>query len=304
VKPDELRLRALKMIEGLSTSTAPVTGRIGDFAGKKKRPNGITTGFEIIDKTTITRGLPRGQMSTVLAGTGDGKTWILVQFARQIAELGYRVCFATFADLDREEIADRATFSLSGRVYEPPEGSQEHEDWCNAIAELKDLPVEIYDASDLDTGYDVETFGAWVERHHAQTPFDVVLVDYAQELSTRNRQARSEYDAQRICAQFLRRLAKKIGVALVVASQISIMASTGEEETKGGRFWGEKVALLLLVRRFRENRDKGKKKDDIPEQYRGINGLSRFTLRKNRFGNDDIVRYCQFTPRCEFRELT
>lgn len=280
VPAGDLRLRLERVLQGLALSAPPRSGSLGSFAGRGRK-TGVATGFALIDKATICRGLPDGQMSVVMATTGGGKTAWSAQVAHHIAAAGHRVCYATFADMDAYDVAERIVKNLCGHAGEPRAGTPEHRDWCAAVATVKELDFEVYDATEMRKGRDVETFAEWFRGRHAARPFRALVMDYAQELTSREPKARSLLDQAEAVAHTIRWLAAETGVPILVGSQMTEgNAKAGTQDmTKGSRIWQERAALVLKLSVLSEE-ERLKQKDGFGH----LEGLTRAELLKNRFG--------------------
>lgn len=304
VTPEELILK-LEELTSDSRQGAPIkSGSIGEFIGRKRK-TGVPTGFGFIDTQTTCQGLPEGQMSVVVADTGHGKTAFSLLVALNAASRGIPVLYATFADMDGHDLADRLMKNRCGRVNAPTENHPDFERYHESAKHLSGLPFDVYDAVDMDSGRDVETFAAWFKAKQARRdrPWRLVVVDYAQELSSRSVKARSKFDEAEECAQVVRVLAAKTNVAFVVGSQMTAgneKAGT-KDITKGSRVWMERAALILRLQVFSDEERKSLKVED---QYKCIPGLTEVRMMKNRFGQRGGKEFWRWLPEtATFMEL-
>lgn len=213
---------------------------------------GVTTGFPSIDQHISTAGYPDGQMTVVRAYHKGGKsTFMLSSFMNQLAA-GHRVLYATFADLNERSLKRRMKRGLSTWSKRPSLIGADHEAYERAC-EVIDGEWEgyVYNAAEGES-WDIESFCSWLRYQHSRTPFRCVFVDYAQELTSANRQAEySEYANARCCSQALVRLAAKVNIPIVVGAQVT----EGSEKsgtrtiTKGSRVWEEKAGWVLTIQR-------------------------------------------------------
>lgn len=307
VTNEELLFRLNQVREHQVRSTPPRTGKIGDFAGKAKRSDGVPTGFALIDKTSISGGLPRKQVSIVMAETGGGKTAWSIQVGQNVAENNQSVCYATFADLGAEDIANRLTKNIAGFVYEPKTGTPEHERWCEAVAQIRRLDMDVFDVTENFLGRDVETFCDWFKAENSKKRqqngrgYDLLIVDYAQELTSRNPRAKNNLDEANCCAMALGTLAREENIALLLGSQITLQVN-GKEITKGSSVWAQRAAIVLKIQTLSDEERKTTK--GLEEPYKSIKGLTIAHLKKNRFGKSNIKAWWQFTDsNADFREI-
>lgn len=283
-KPEPIRVE-------ISAPTVEVarSGDIGSFRPTAPK-TGVPTGFSIIDDHTKCHGLPDGQTTIVVADTNGGKTAFLIQLAYQIAKEGLPVCFATFADLPGEDLYERLLQLITGWQTEPFD-AYENEKWHRAHDEIASLPIHIYDASDLESGFDVKRFCTWFLEHGGR--FAVAMVDYAQELVYDESKDTSEYDEARHVSKKLRWLASKSKVPVVIASQMTEgNAKAGTKTiTKGSRWWGHRAALVLGIERLTQ--EQANNLED--SEFRGLENLTELHLSKNRYGKKNLKAFAKWS---------
>jgi len=179
-------------------------------------------------------------------GTVNHNSTFLVQAGLCAANRGLKVLYATFADLNRKHIKRRMMRMLTGYQY-PPEGGGLFDDWHKTMDDLNDKHIDVYDVAEADDGGTVEEFTAWAESTaKTQGPWDLVLVDYAQELVSGSRRIADKMGDQMECARVLNRFASRTKIATVVGSQIT-MDMNGGRKTKWGRDWEEKAGWVLTI---------------------------------------------------------
>lgn len=235
---------------------------------------GVTTGFDGLDGITDTRGWPDEQIGVIQADTNVGKTAMAIGCLVSALEAGHRCLYATFADLNAEQLAKRILRNLTGRSRRPSwtpnsleghlELEQQQQAFDAAAEKLRDplggYDLEVYDATDLATGYDIETFLSWLHMRQKQDPFRIVFIDYAQELSSRDRVADGMVAQMVVCAQKVNRAARALKIPIVVLSQVTTV--DGQSKTMYSRAWEQKAGMVVEI-----SRDQ----DDLH-------------LKKNRFG--------------------
>lgn len=214
---------------------------------------GITSGISGIDANVATSGYPRGQASYVSAYHKSGKSTFMVQSFCHMANLGYRVLYATFADLNAKRLKRRMLRALSGWSKLPADMDLFSTDaigFQNALKNIETLwEGEIFDASKTDSDT-VESFLGQVEARHLERPYDCVFVDYFQKLHSDNHRAKfgrvAELDwiSSRIA-----RAAERLDLAFVVGSQITEGGKEGRTITKGSRAPEEDGGLVLRIKR-------------------------------------------------------
>jgi replicative DNA helicase len=214
---------------------------------------GITTGIAGIDAAIATGGYPQGQTSIVSAYHKAGKSTFMIQSACHQAELGKRVLYATFADLNGRRVKRRMLRALSG-WSRMPEGEDLFGDEVERF-EIAQKAIDkfweftIFDASKSDSDT-VESFVSQLEIEHVERPYDCVFVDYAQKLTSSNRRAQmgGTQEAE-WCSHVLSKAAEKLNLAIVVGSQITEGGEKGRTRTKWSAKWEEDAGLVLRIKR-------------------------------------------------------
>lgn len=228
----------------IGANGAPVTG-IGqvDHDGDDV---GVMSGFPGLDGLMSTSGYPSGQLSVVSAYHKGGKTTFKLSSAVKQLQDGRRVLWATFADLNARQLKRRILRNLCG-WSKRPYSLDAAADYDQALGWLNTAPLDVYDATALSSGFDVDTFATWLRANHDRAGYECVFVDYAQKLratNAKNRFAEGDY-----CSEVMARLAAQIGVPIVVGSQITPGGKDGETKTKNSRAWEEDAGLVIRLKR-------------------------------------------------------
>jgi hypothetical protein len=107
----------------------------------------------------------------------------------------------------------------------------------------------VYDASELDGDGmgSVEGFAAWVRANAPIYEWEAVFVDYAQKVDSSDKRLHGIYDIQTRVSGVFRVLASKLGVPLVIGSQITEGGKDGRDRTKGSRAWEEDAGMVIRV---------------------------------------------------------
>jgi replicative DNA helicase len=248
ITSSELRAQASSISEAGSSGPAPFI-HLGDV-DIAAPDRGFSTGFKSLDGTITTGGYPEGQMTVVRAYHKGGKSTFMVTSFVEAAKAGHRVLYATFADLSAKQLKRRMVRQLSGWGRQPDD-VHDLEHYMEALAAIRDeWQGFVYDASAMDAGSDVETFCAWLKAEHRREPFEMVWVDYAQELSSSDKKATNEVSEQNICASKIARLAATTGAPIAVGSQVTEASAPGQKaKTKYSRAWEEKAGWVLTLER-------------------------------------------------------
>ena len=277
------------------TSVSPAKfSRLGDF--KDSPVNGTGSGFSLLDDNTTTGGWPAGQVSLVMAGTGDGKTMAMLQSAIEICQMEGPVLYMTLADLSGSQLKARAISSFCGWMRRPKYESGEQASYDEATKKVSALDIDGLDSSYVGSKATVEYLCNFIRS--ARTPYKAIFVDYAQKMRTSDSSVRASYDVAAKCSQELGLTAIYKKVPIILGSQIT----TTEQGTitKGGRTWEEDAGLVLRLQRINDEA-KDKMKDPL---YKNVKGLTRATITKNRFGPDQLSAWWDLQGKyARFEEL-
>jgi len=256
--PDRTLEEVLATVSSMGDSDACMSRRtpfmaLGDI-DTGEDDSGVSTGFEALDGAISTNGYPRGQMSVVRAYHKGGKSAFMVSSFIRLAKAGYRVGYATFADLNAKQLKRRVMKSETG-WGKYPDSAHFQTDYDLATTDIKEnWEAFVYDASKQESGSDVETFTAWLTATHKKKPFDAFFVDYAQEISSSDKKATTEVSEQNIVASKMNRCAAKNDLAIIVGSQITEGQNGEKAKTKYSRAWEEKAGWVLTLKREDETK--------------------------------------------------
>ncbi len=234
-------LEASALISG--TTGSPVIS-IGEVLHEGE-DTGVTTGYQNLDMYMSTGGYAAGQTNVISAYHKGGKTSFMLSSALKQLRAGKSVLYATFADLNQKQIKRRLLKNLCG-WSRPPANLDLLTEYDEAVTFLKDCAMEVYDASKLTTGHDIETFGAWLRANHERKRYDCVFVDYAQKLRSARRM--NKFEESDYCSDVLTRLAAGTELPIVVGSQITIGKPGEETKTKNSRQWEEDAGWVLRLK--------------------------------------------------------
>lgn len=244
LSPGEIASRLLEAASEIVGARKPPVIRIGDV-DHTGDDMGVPSGFDALDRMMNTGGYPCGQMSVVSAYHKGGKTTFMLSSAVVQLQAGRRVLYATFADLNQKQIKRRILKNLCG-WSKPPTSLDLLADYDASLAWLNSCGLDVYDATAVDSGFDVDTFATWLKAHHEQAGYECVFMDYAQKL--RSSEARSNKFAEGdYCSEVVARLAAQTDLPIVVGSQITPGGKDSETKTKGSRSWEEDAGLVLRL---------------------------------------------------------
>ena len=265
---DKIRSLVLNLPQSFKRSSAFIDLADIDHTGADV---GITTGISGIDRAISTRGYPDGQTSIVSAYHKAGKSTFMIQSFVHMAELGHRVLYATFADLNAKRLKRRMIRALCGWSKRPDDfqaNQAEITAYDNALAAVERIwEGSIFDASKSQSDT-IEGFLSQLEAMHLDRPYNCVFIDYAQKLTSDNPRAKNGGTAEGDwCSHVVSKAAEKLGVAIVVGSQITEGGKDNRTITKGSRKWEEDAGLVLRIKR------EGEDKAEITLEFSRFGGM-------------------------------
>lgn len=246
LSPGEIASRLLEAASEIVGARKPPVIRIGDV-DHTGDDMGVPSGFPVLDGMTSTGGFACGQSNVVSAYHKGGKTSFMLSSALLQLKAGYRVLWATFADLNQKQIKRRILKNLCG-WSKPPTSLELLANYDESLAWLNGCGLDVYDATAVDSGFDVDTFATWLKAHHEQAGYDCVFMDYAQKL--RSSEARSnKFSEGDYCSEVVARLAAQTDLPIVIGSQVTPGGKDGETKTKNSRAWEEDAGLVLRLQK-------------------------------------------------------
>ena len=229
---DRLQQRFSELIIARSTEThiREAVGQALERAEEWKQglqTDYMPTGFYSLDRAI--GGYPAGELTTIGAMTGAGKTSFLVQSLRTIAriEAGQadpRAVLLFSAEMTREQIAQRAASSKAQvnlrelRFQGEHVESEEFERYESALADLTQVPYHVDDTAAPSFAH----IRARCEQVRAQEGLSFIGVDYDEKI---NAQGQTEELRVSAIAKGLKSLAKRFQVPVVSLSQYSRKAT-------------------------------------------------------------------------------
>lgn len=225
----------------------------------------VKSTWPYIDALNYQGGFPRGQVTVVKGESGKGKsTWALSTGLRLALREGCSILYATFADMTSEQINYRLRRAITG--FSEPSTLEENLAADNARRSLELIDFDIYDAAEIVGGdTEIETFAAWFKSAQKTAKYDVVFLDYAQEIQT-SRQFKTPYEAQAHIARYVRVTAQQTDPAFVVLSQVN-----SDGQTADSKNWKKICALELMIQdtgaRVDKNRFSGKTGMHCPHRF-------------------------------------
>lgn len=175
-------------------------------------------------------GLYLGQITTVEADTGIGKSWAAQQSIISMLRAGYRVRLVLLADMTDEDVAGRLLAMMCGMstapVFDDPlddENEKYERRWQDAVAEFRSWGdrLEIYDSSKDGNDDTVQGIQAWLLSRQHKASAQAVFIDYMQMIRWKGKTSGLTEEGN-LVARELGKLCKKLGsCAMIVLSQVN-----------------------------------------------------------------------------------
>lgn len=241
--------------------------RLVDVIGKRTGKPDIKTGFRVIDDGIW--GLHRGQLLTIAARPGQGKTSFACQMALQTAQTGYKTAFLSL-EMTKEAILERMFCSeydvpawdlLTGKLSKEIEAKLR-----KFLVDAQSLKLQIID----DYCFTENELFTLIE--HLKFRPDVIFLDHIQHI--RSSSKRSNYECLTEYFRYMKELAMRYDIAVVVLSQIN---RQGEEKPTLANLKGSGGIEEMSDYVFMMNPHDGLLVDDIGKNY-------SIMIAKNRFG--------------------
>ena len=199
-------------------------GRVAAVNGGELR--GITTGFPTLDERT--GGLGEGELITVVARQGEGKSWALMHMAVSAVMQGKKVCFFPL-EMSGTQVAFRMHVMFQQRL--DPSGQLRN----NALVQGKGYNLAAYRSflerlseevpgklimCRSDRRFSPTQVLAKMQEHHP----DVIVIDYLTLMALGDRELDGWSDI-RILTKELKSLASEFGTPIIVAAQANRVAT-------------------------------------------------------------------------------
>lgn len=177
---------------------------------------GLTTGF--VDLDDVTNGLHSGQLVTVAARPGLGKSAFALDLARTTVRYGHAALFFSL-EMSKIELLERFYSAESRiRLADMRSGKMSDDDWtrlARRMGETHEAELYIDDSPTITIG----EIRAKARRMQQHTDLQLVVVDYLQLMPSSGRERR-EQDVSEV-SRNLKLLAKELGIPVVALSQLN-----------------------------------------------------------------------------------
>jgi replicative DNA helicase len=174
----------------------------------------ISSGFKDLDQ--IIEGFMPGQLVTVGAGTGVGKSAFAVNLALNITKQGYKVGLWSF-EMDKEEVYQR----IISNITEISRKDRSHaEERYNAVKkyfkEAKDN-IQVF----TDRIKDLGSFYLHCRKEAIRENMKVIIIDYVQLIHLSGFTGLNRVSEIELITKTLKNMASELGVTVIILSQLS-----------------------------------------------------------------------------------
>lgn len=269
--------------------------------GDSVTSQGLPTGYPTFDK--ITGGLANGDMITVGAQTGVGKSFALTGMSLSVAIAGGSVLYFNL-EMSPTEILDRLVANYSNvRLSGLTKGNLSDKEYNQVLAhreEFEKLNIEIETVGN-NGSLTFEDIRARAQKK-ATSPegLSAIFVDYLQLVSPSAGETGINREQQvASISRKLKMLAMELNIPVVVAVQLRRPAKKEEEEEMPSIYSiresgsiAQDSSVILLLHRHKTDKDEDTRKEESPAE---------FIIAKNRHGQDNVhfkcypqLRYAKF----------
>lgn len=227
-------------------------------ADNKQLVGGGSLGLPSLDQVIL--GLNPGDVMIVGGKPGSGKSALALQMTRHIAQSGKKVRFQSYEMSEKQvnmRLAALAT-GINTTVYKTVTlAGEEWQVYADYVDNERNLPITWDFARDLK----VDALFARSRRQKATSGLDVLVIDHLQEMENAHDDGRgnSGHPVIKFIVRRLRTLARKLGVAVIILSQMNRASDSRQDQRprlsdlkESGAI--EEVADVVLFL-YRENPD-------------------------------------------------
>jgi replicative DNA helicase len=221
---NEVNKKSNVTLDGMISVKAKTYKEQGMVVLNQKEQATISTGFSKLDE--IIKGLKAGQLITIGAGTGVGKSAFAVNLALNITKQGHKVGLWSF-EMDIQEIFQRI-FSVVTGISEDAK-SQKEERYNKAREYLDNTKDDI--GVYLEPIRDISNFYLLCRQLSVQNKVKVIIIDYLQLIhlpSDFNKNRVSELEE---ITKKLKNMANELGITIIILSQLSRAYQKRDDKT-------------------------------------------------------------------------
>lgn len=179
----------------------------------KERPV-ISTGYKSLDQ--FIDGFRPGQLITIGAGTGVGKSAFAVNLALNITKQGYKVGLWSF-EMDKEEVYQRIISNITGISRNDQTRAEERYNGVRKYLEEKKDNIQVF----TDRIKDLGNFYLQCRKGSIKENMKVVIIDYVQLMHLSGFSGTNRVTEIELITKTLKNIASELGITIIILSQLS-----------------------------------------------------------------------------------
>lgn len=256
---------------------------------------GAETGFTDIDY--MTHGLNKGEVTIIAGRPSMGKTSVALNMINQIALKDKKNVLFISQENNASSVVTRL-LSINAKVeaMKIHKGDLDEIEFDSVISSADRISKSSLII--CDDCYDIETVKKTIKKINKEKPIDVVFIDYLQLIGVSSEECLNREDEVKKIMKIFKKLAKKMGISIVVLSQLSRKIEEREnhrpnindfEVLKKSLKYADKI--LMLYRDEYYNKDTDRK------------GLMEIHIVKNNVGNKGCIELAWLREYCILANL-
>ena len=179
-----------------------------------KEQNTISTGYKALDE--IIDGFKAGQLITVGAGTGVGKSAFGVNLALNIANQGYKVGLWSF-EMDKQEVYQRIISNVTGISRKDESLTEERYNSIKKYFKETKHDIQVF----TDRIKDLGNFYLQCRKSSLKENMKVVIIDYVQLMHLSGFSGANRVAEIEMITKTLKNMASELGITIIILSQLS-----------------------------------------------------------------------------------
>lgn len=189
-----------------------------------KEQNVISTGYEALDN--ILDGFKPGQLITIGAGTGVGKSAFAVNLTLNVADQGYKVGLWSFK-MDKEGVYQRIISVQTGISKKDKFLKEERYNATRKYLKKTNHDIQVF----TDRIKDLGSFYLQCRRSSIRENMKVVIIDYVQLMHLSGFSGGNRVAEIEMITKTLKNMASELGITIIILSQLSREHKKRENKT-------------------------------------------------------------------------
>lgn len=249
--------------------------------GNKVTPLGISTGYSKLDD--VISGFQNGHLITVAARTGHGKSWVAINFLKNLAFNQKIPSLLISLEMSRAQIDDRIVSLLSSvscrKIRDGNIDDKEIDKVEKACFSIIEAPLSIDENTDNST---LETLLERINKAH-KDGIKFIVIDHIGLITTQKKAVENRVTEMAKISREIKKAAKSLQIPILVCAQLNREAE-GAEGPKGSHIRESDTIkqdsdiLIILHRPEKAN------KSDRPQEI-------DFIIDKNRDGEETTITF-------------